>query len=64
MAFLSLVLPDSINRTANIAAAVFFFLFNLAGLPTYKSAYDKFLIAVGLIFNLITIWYAWNWIIQ
>jgi len=31
------------------------------GLPTYPSAYDKFLIAVGLVFNIITIWTAWNW---
>ena len=37
------------------------FLFNLVGLPTYPSAYDKFLIVAGLVFNVLTVWYAWNW---
>jgi len=41
--------------------AVFFFGFNLLGLPTYPSAYDRFLIVVGLVFNVLTIGYAWNW---
>lgn len=36
--------------------------FNLISLPTYPSAYDKFLIAVGLVFNTLTIWTAWNWV--
>jgi hypothetical protein len=31
-------------------------------LPTYPSAYDKFLIIVGLVFNVLTVWYAWQWI--
>jgi hypothetical protein len=62
MVFLSLVLPDSVNRWANIIVAIFFFGFNLLGLPTYPSAYDKFLIIVGLVFNGVTVWYAWNWV--
>lgn len=62
MVVLSLVLPYSVNRWANILVAVFFFLFNLIGLPTYPSAYDKFLIAVGLAFNVLTVWYAWRWV--
>ena len=62
MVFLSLILPYPVNRWANIIVAVIFFLFNLAGLPTYPSAYDKFLIAVSLVFNGMVIWYAWNWI--
>jgi uncharacterized membrane protein len=62
MVVLSLMLPYSINRWANIIVAVFFFIFNLIGLPTYPSAYDKFLIVVGLLFNLLTVWTAWNWI--
>ncbi|MBL8078519.1 MAG: hypothetical protein JNM55_11195 [Anaerolineales bacterium] len=62
MVFLTLVLGNPANRWANIILAVFFFIFNLIGLPTYPSAYDKFLIAVSLVFNGITIWYAWNWI--
>ena len=58
---LSLALPQPVNRWANIIVAVFFFLFNLVGLPTYPSAYDKFLIIVGLVFNVVTVWTAWNW---
>jgi hypothetical protein len=61
MVVLSLVLPQPINHWANIIVAVFFFLFNLVGLPTYPSAYDKFLIVVGLVFNVVTVWTAWNW---
>ena len=44
-----------------VIVAVFFFLFNLVGLPTYPSAYDKFLLAVSLVFNAVTVWMAWNW---
>jgi hypothetical protein len=61
MVFLTLVLPQSVSRWANIIVAALFFLFNLLSLPTYPSLYDKFLLAVSLGFNLATIWYAWNW---
>ncbi len=61
MVFLTLVLPQSVSRWVNIIAAAFFFLFNLVGLPTYPSLYDKFLLAVSLGFNVVTVWYAWNW---
>ncbi len=61
MVFLTLVLPQSVSRWANIIVAAFFFLFNLVGLPTYPSLYDKFLLAVSLGFNVVTVWYAWNW---
>ena len=62
MVVLSVMLPQSVNRWANIGVAVFFFLFNLVGLPTYPSMYDKFLIAVSLAFNVVTVWYAWTWV--
>jgi hypothetical protein len=61
MVVLSLILPNPVNRWTNIIVASFFFLFNLVGLPTYPSAYDKFLIVVGLGFNGLTVWYAWQW---
>ncbi len=61
MVFLTLVLPHSVSRWANIIVAAFFFLFNLVSLPTYPSLYDKFLLAVSLGFNGITVWYVWNW---
>ena len=62
MVILSLNLTYSINRWANIIVAALFFVVNLAGLPSYSSAYDKFLIAVGLVFNVITVWQAWKWV--
>ena len=61
MVFLTLVLPQPASRWANIGVAAFFFLFNLIGLPTYPPLFDKFLLAISIIFNGITIWYAWNW---
>ena len=61
MVFLSLTLPHKANRWANIILAIFFFGFNLVGLPTYPSVYDQFLIVVGLVFNVLTVWYAWKW---
>ena len=61
MVFMTLVSPQSVSRWANIIVAAFFFLFNLVGLPTYASLYDKFLLAVNMGFNVVTIGYAWNW---
>jgi hypothetical protein len=61
MAFLSIALNYPVNRWANITVAIVFFGFNLIGLPSYPSAYDKFLIIVGLGFNVLTVWYAWQW---
>ena len=62
MVFLSLALAQPADRRANIAIAAIMFLFNLVGLPTYPSLYDKFLIIVGLVFNILTAWYAWRWV--
>jgi hypothetical protein len=62
MVFLSVALNDPVDRWANIIVAIVFFGFNLIGLPTYPSAYDKFLIVVGLVFNVLTVWYAWKWV--
>ena len=61
MVFLSLTLKYKANRRANIILAIFFFGFNLVGLPTYASAFDQFLIIVGLVLNVLTVWYAWRW---
>ena len=62
MVVLTLVLPQPVNRWANIIIAVGFFLFNAVGLPTYPSLYDKFLLAVSLGFNIMTVWTAWKWL--
>jgi hypothetical protein len=61
MGFLSVTLNFPVNRWANIIVAVVFLGFNLIGSPNYPSTYDKFLIIVGLGFNVLTIWYAWQW---
>ncbi len=62
MVFLSLTLNHPVSRWTNIVVAIFFFGFNLIGLPTYPSAYDKFLIIVGLVFNILTVVVAWQWV--
>jgi hypothetical protein len=62
MVVLTLVLPQGANRWVNMIMAALWFIFNLVGLPGYQGHYDKFLLAVSMVFNLITIWFAWKWI--
>ncbi len=62
MIILTLTLGYPVNKWLNIIVALFFFVFNLMGLPTYPSHYDRFLIMVGLVFNLLTVGYAWMWV--
>ena len=61
MVVLALTLKYPAIRWASIVAAIALFGFNLIGLPGYPGAYDKFLIIVGLVFNVLTVWYAWKW---
>jgi hypothetical protein len=62
MVVLSLALLYNVNRWANLIVAAFWFLFNLAGIRSYPGHYDKFLLAVSMVFNVITVWYAWKWV--
>ncbi len=62
MILLSLTLSFPLIRWITIIAAISLLLFNIVGLPGYPGIYDKFLIIVGLVFNVITIWYAWTWV--
>ena len=62
MIVLTLVLPHGINRWANILVAAFWILFNAVGIPSYPGLYDKFLLLVSIVFNGVTIWYAWHWL--
>jgi hypothetical protein len=62
MLFLSLVLAYPLIRWLNIIIAIGLFIFNLAGIRSYPGHYDKFLIIVGLAFNVLTVYYAWMWI--
>jgi hypothetical protein len=62
MVLLSLLLPHQPNRWVNIVVAVIFFLFNAVGIPGYPGIYDKFLLAVSLVMNLMVVWFAWKWV--
>jgi len=62
MLFLSLTLKYPVIRWANIIVAIFWFLYNLIGFFNYPSPYDKFLVIVGLVINVVTVWYAWKWV--
>ncbi len=61
MVYLSLVLSQPVNRWANIIVAGLFFALTALSIHTYPSMYDRYLLGVGLIFNVLTIWTAWNW---
>ena len=63
MVSLTMVLGYRVDRILNIGIAALFLIFNLYGFPGYPGLYDKFLLAVSFVFNLTTIWYAWNWVI-
>ncbi len=62
MVVLTLTIPYPAIRWVNIVVAIVVVVFNLLGLP-YKGAYDNFLIAVSFVFNALTIWYAWKWVV-
>ena len=62
MIILSLILPQNANRWVNIIIAIFFFVYTLIGIGKYPGAYDKFLLAVSMAANVLTVWYAWKWI--
>ena len=62
MVVLSIILPYPLNRWMNILMAIVLFGVNLVGVPGYLGAYDKFLIIVSLMFNVLVFWYAWKWV--
>ena len=62
MVVLTLTLPYPAIRWVNIVVAIVVVVFNLVGLP-YPGAYDNFLIGVSFVFNALTIWYAWKWVV-
>lgn len=62
MIVLSLILPHSVNRWVNIGAGVFFLGYSLLGIGKYPGAYDRFLLAVSLAANALSVWYAWEWV--
>jgi len=60
MVVLTLTLPYPAIRWVNIIVTIVVVIFNLFGLP-YKGMYDNFLIGVSIVFNALTVWYAWQW---
>ena len=62
MVVLTLTLPYPAIRWVNIVVVIIVVIFNLVGLP-YKGMYDNFLIIVSFVFNALTIWYAWKWVV-
>ncbi|MHA2104972.1 MAG: DUF6326 family protein [Candidatus Hodarchaeales archaeon] len=61
MVVLSLTFEYSLNRWANIIVAIFFFGMNLFTLRGY-GIYEKFTLIVSMGFNVLTVWFAWNWV--
>ncbi|TLG71743.1 hypothetical protein FEZ08_10055 [Culicoidibacter larvae] len=55
MMIVNIFVPVPYILWINIVVSVVLFLFNLIGLPSYKSLYDIFLIILGLIANIIII---------
>jgi hypothetical protein len=62
MILLTLTVKYPAIRWVNIVVPILLVVFNLIGLP-YKGAYDNFLIFVSIVFNALTVWYAWKWVI-
>ena len=62
MIILSLILPQNANRWCNIIVGILFPVYTLIGIGKYPGAYDRFLLAVSLIANVLTVWYAWTWV--
>lgn len=62
MVVLNLLLTYPAIRWLNIAVAISVVLFNIVALP-YPGAYDNFLILVSFLFNALTIWHAWQWVV-
>ena len=63
MAFLSLVLRDSVNRWANIIVILVYLAFNLVLLARYlmnSSAYAVLLNLTGDVAAVLIVWYAWK----
>jgi hypothetical protein len=61
MVVLTLTLKYPAIRWVSIIVAIIVVVVNLFGLP-YPGVYDNFLIIVSIVFNALTIWYAWKWV--
>jgi hypothetical protein len=62
MVVLNLTLNHRAIRWANIILAIFWIIFNLSSLSGYPG-FNKFLLIVSMVFNVLTVWYAWKWVV-
>jgi hypothetical protein len=60
MIVLNLTVNHQAIRWVNLIIAGLWIIFNLGSLSGYPP-YNKFLLLVSVVFNLITIWFAWKW---
>jgi len=61
MVVLTMTLGYPVVRRANIVAALFWIVFNLASLEGYAPQ-NKLLLIISVGFNALTVWYAWKWV--
>jgi len=63
MIVLSVMLKYKANRWTNIVVSILFIIYNIVGLSggSYSSPYDKLLIILSLVFNVLIVWYAGRW---
>ena len=69
MSFLSLTLPDRVNRRVNLSIGIFFVVFDLLFLSGTLflwafSAVETFWAIAYLVFSALVVWYAWKWSTQ
>jgi hypothetical protein len=62
MLYLSLTWSYPLIRWGNIIVPIILIGFNLVSLASY-SLFDQFLLIVSMVFNLMTIWQAWKWVL-
>ena len=63
MLVLTLTLMHPVIRWANIIVPILLVVFNLLGFSGYPGSYDRFLLLVSFVFNALTVWYAWKWVV-
>jgi hypothetical protein len=63
MIVLSATLNYRANRWTNIVFGAIFFLINVAAwaIPPFAEMFDLFIAIIGLVFNVMTVRYAWKW---
>lgn len=63
MLVLTLTLKHPAIRWVNIIVPILLVVFNLSGFSGYPGSYDRFLLVVSFVFNALTVWYAWKWVV-